>query len=937
MSWLGIGLAAGSWTPMASMAGAALPQLSPSADWDGTEASGFAVLPSDPARTTAKPALHLLTPPGQWFTSTLLVGALAMANDGGSLFDTLGIASVTFHFEGNTVTVSAPRWQAVPTERGTRFYYGWWANLTRIIGLNGYGHLYVEATPRDATMQARVIGPFLYAMQDSEHAGTLSVQPSQAEVAGSRYQSINAAQLYAKNAGWQNYRISLDEAGVYDMTANDNPNFNAQKGWCEIVAGVAGVSLGKTAYVDDAGAQMQANRSRIRLRGSNLTFDLKNVIEFVAEDMWLDGITVTTSDPAGRNELLRGRSPDQKGWRFAGTGVAWMTEVDVTDCSGGAYGKVQLVRGGTGTDMTYDIFGDAECVVFHTVNGHRGAIWTDDNPGVVVQYTGAETTATLSKTGSSINNPNECTFTARWGANTATFASGLNEEFYTGASGDGYTVQDFADWINGLPDWTATLESGANPDFACAVLGPYGTQGELFDSFDSYANDSIDVKTAPVPLAVTFNRHSDYYQQANGIKENRIYAWNRAIDIETQNFFASPTLTAGAAGILDSFFVGNAIYNNPVAATYYDPDEASSQFGRGTGCDMSHVVFAHNSMNQRVIIRNDSANNTADAYCLFANSVIESFVWGGGNVLEDIEIKNLHLFAGAIPPSNSTGVVVGGDETDLFEDAAAGDFTPAGDLLDEGFTPVLPTDYHRDTFISGEDIGDAAGAVRAASGEGIALYVPPPPSSDPVADLLALLDAIPGGKSELWDLTTASDTSPGAFGGVWTCVGESANANVLGQTESNPNRRPLVTAGGAVFDSAARGHVEHVIAGGTFSVFMAITLDPASTAGTLLSDQLANNVANYTDGSATSLSSAVQVDGVAVSTLNELHDALKAGGTEKVLAILGVDFTGDTELIIGRSSASLVGQVRRVVVVAERDFPDNLESVRTLAASAAIR
>lgn len=936
MSWLGIGLTAGSRTPLGVMAGnVPLPTLAPSLAWTGVEGSGFTAAPIDPTRTTAKPGLHLLTPPGQHFTSTLLVGVIAMANDGGSLLETLGIASVTFHFEGGTATVTQPKWQAVETERGTRLYYGWWTNLKKVIGLNGFGNLYIEATPRDVTMQSRVIGPFLYGMQDSVYGGTLSVQPSQAVVAGSRYQSIVDAMTYAKTQGWQNYRVSIDEPGIYDFGDDLNNSSQTQKGWCEVVASVSGVAIGKTAYTTDSDARMIPNRSPIRLRGSNMTFDLKNVVEFaLGEGMgWLDGITVTTRDPAGRNEVLRGRSPDQKGWRF--NGHPWMTECAISE-SGGTCSQARLVRGCSLSNMTYDIFGDTECVVFTSVNNHRGGIWTADNPGIVVHYTGAEPTATLSRTGSSINNPDDALFTATWGANTATFACGAAESYYTGATGDGYSLQDLHDWINSLPGFSATFEAGANPDMGCFAVAPYQTLGNNFDSNDSFAGESIDVKTAPVPLSVTFNRHSDYYQQANGIKENRMLAFNRAVDIEAQNFFASPTLFNGEteAGVWDTFFVGNAIYDNPIAADYYDPAESSSQFGRGTGASLSHLVFAHNSMNQRVIIRNDSNNNTADAYTMFANNVIANFIWGGGNVLGNITLKNLHLFTGSVPPSNSTNVVIGGDETTLFADAAAGDFTPAGALLNEGFVPTLSTDFSRNPFIIGEGIGDAAGAVRAASGQGIAIYVPPPPSADPVADLLAAFNAVTGGKSDLYEMADATDTDATGFGGVWSLTGQSANTNTLGQTETNPNRRPDITAGGAVFDGVARSHVEQVIAGGTFSVFMSITLDSASVTGTLLSDQAATSLANYADGNNNSLPFLTQVDGSNISTQNELHDVLKAGGGEKTLAILGADFSGDTELIIGRASGSLVGTVRRVIIIADADFPDNLTEVRSLATQA---
>ena len=61
--------------------------LEPSAGWNGTAATGFGgaygAVPTDPTRTTAKPALRLLVPPGQRFTDTLVVGVAAAANNAG--------------------------------------------------------------------------------------------------------------------------------------------------------------------------------------------------------------------------------------------------------------------------------------------------------------------------------------------------------------------------------------------------------------------------------------------------------------------------------------------------------------------------------------------------------------------------------------------------------------------------------------------------------------------------------------------------------------------------------------------------------------------------------------------------------------------------------------------------------------------------------------
>ncbi|MEO1475295.1 MAG: hypothetical protein AAFS13_02850 [Pseudomonadota bacterium] len=928
MSWTGIGhIISSSLPPLNGAQGVGPPPLlRPSAQWTGTESSGFeGQEPVDPVRTTAKPGLHLLTPDRQHFSDTLDVGALAMANDGGSLFDSLGIERVVFHFEGRSVNVVAPSWRTILTARGPQTYFGFWARLARpSAGLQGIGQLYIEAIARDPTMQSRVIGPYQFGLRDEPYDGTLSVQPSQPEVVGERYQSIVNAIAYAKSESWINYRVTIDESGLYDIGDEPSANANDQPGWCEIIAVAPDVSIGKAGYTTDADARILPARTPIRFRGSNLTFDLKNVndINSASGNIWCDGINITTTDPLGRNERRRGVWPAQRGSRFGED--PYLTECEVSDCMS-AGGRCKLIRGGNFTRMTYDIFGDSECVVFTNLTDHAGDFWTADNPGVRIQYTGAEATATLERTGSSINNPNTATFTATWGSNTATFDCGIDETVFAGTQGDGYTVQDFSDWINSLPDWTATVLDPALADCACAVLAPPLTRGENFSA--------IDAKAAPIDLTITFNLHSDYYQQSRGTAENRMFAFNTAVDMEVQTFFVSPA-QPGTDGlpeaVLDNFFVANAMYLSQTASTYYDPETAKTQIGRGTGCALSHLVLAHNSLNQDVVIRNDANNNTADAYCLFTNNVFKAFTWGGGNVLSDVLVKDTILFAGALAPSNSTNIVVTGDVSTLYVDAPNGDFTPAGDLAADGFVPTIPSDINREAYFSDDGQGDAAGAVRITGGEGVSLYAPPDPSQVPVIDLLAAMNSAGPGQSEFYDLTRATDTNPGSFGGLWRCVGQSNTANELTQAENNPNRRPMISSNGAEFASNGRGHVGQAISPGVFDIVMSFTKDNASSSGTLLSDQSNVSRANYADEASTSLPQSVLVDGNPVSTYDALHDAL-SDGSEHVVTIIGADFAGASELIIGRSSGSLVGTVRRVAVLDNADFPTNLADVRSLA------
>ena len=105
-----------------------LPQIRPSAAWDGSPATRFSVVPSDPSRTTAKPAVRLIEPPNQFYTNKLVIGAMAFANDGGTLIG--GIDRVRFHYEGTTLDVIEPSLRSLTHADGSTYScLGYWVEL----------------------------------------------------------------------------------------------------------------------------------------------------------------------------------------------------------------------------------------------------------------------------------------------------------------------------------------------------------------------------------------------------------------------------------------------------------------------------------------------------------------------------------------------------------------------------------------------------------------------------------------------------------------------------------------------------------------------------------------------------------------------------------------------------------------------------------------
>ncbi|MEM8724823.1 MAG: hypothetical protein AAGE86_04785 [Pseudomonadota bacterium] len=887
------------------------PLLAPSAAWDGTEGSGFQTIPNDPERLTAKPALQLITPPKQHFTDTLDVGVLAAANDGGSLYDSLGLSGVTFHLEGNSVTLDAPSLHSFVDVNGEQqTYFGWWVRLRKPPQASGYSHLYVEAIPRDASMQRRVVGPYLFAPQDDLYDGQLSVAPSAPESTGSSYQSIVAAIEYAKSQGWENYLVTLAEPGKYDI-GDSIPTRWDQKGWCNIRAGMPGCSIGKQGYLSDAEAKIVPARSPIRLMGADLTLDFRHVVEIDSFDgnFWCDGITITSSDPRGRYETLRGGPPDQFGWRIDGN--PYFTECEISELSG-VCGQATLVRGCALTNMTYDVFGDVTCAVFNRLTNHRGGFWYRDHPCVEISYSGGEATATIERDGSA--DAGMAKWTARWGANSASFECGNQEAYFLGFAGDGYTFQDLVDWVN---TDLAALDSGwsavlTDPEFAdircCAGSIPDG-KGTGFDAQDT--------ASAPLTIAAMFDRHGDFYQHATGTLENAIIAFNTGVDVQAQLIFISPTAIGGDAAERDLMIIGNAFYLRPGVDGYYDPEANSSQFGR-TNLDASHVVIAHNThANQRWLVRSDNPGFTTDPYCLFANNVASALVFAGPP-LPGLTIDALHLHGGSTKPSGATRVAFGGDAGSLFADPANGDFTPSAELLSSGFEPILPSDLTGAQFpelsAPGAIAIEASAFMESTGGSG---------STDPEGDLIALINAA-GGQSSFHDYTNA------AAGAPWTSSDSSALGN--DHTQSVNSRKPAVDAAGATFDGN-NDFVLQTISGGTFTIAMAVAVNDPSDPGVFVSDNANTTYVQYQAGSGVAHQATVRVDGEVRATRGEVHDAVNGAG-EVVILMEGLDLAGRSQLRVGRGSGTMNATVRRVAVIDEAAFPSNLQQVRQLAADA---
>lgn len=656
--------------------------IAPTSDWNGAAASGFITTPSDPVRTTAKPALQLMVPDAQRFTDRLVVGALAFANADGTLVG--GVDRVRFTFEGTVADVVAPSFHTFTDANGVqRSYWGYWVELQKPASVSGVAQLYVEAIPADATMQSRVIGPFEFYPQDTLYDVQLTVTPSAAEVVGSNYQTLGAALSYYRDQQLDSVHIRVTETLTEDLhdTMTSGSGWSGQ-GYC-VVEADAPVTIRKLAFEGDVEAQYRFALFRVCWRGQNITFDMQNIAELRVDEgqvgnMWLDGCRFVNSGGRGAR------------WRGKGRPTSWLvrrapyfTETIISDLPNVVTGA-SLARGVQATNIYGDFAGQQGMVVYNQIdNLDSVADWLRDLPAMDISYTGSEATATLAKSAGNV-------LTASYGSNTSTFNLNNSENRYdlVNAVGfdpltenKGYWPSHVATWLNSLPGWSASVLNNAS------VATALSTPDERGGSFTAQ-----NVKDVTLQLVSCFDFHGDFIQISNFASpthENGIVAFNQGIDHRGQNFWVP-----GNTFVRDFVFVNNAISNIASTGNYGSYLEAGSAL---TNSPHSHVVFAHNTMpTQQLRLDGASDGYDPDAYCLVANNAIMGLSWEAGATVDpELTIKNNVIDSGQTFPSTATGGVIAGDYTSKFAGSLTGDFTPAGALLTNLKVPITPVGFSR--------------------------------------------------------------------------------------------------------------------------------------------------------------------------------------------------------------------------------------------------
>lgn len=643
----------------------ATPRLLPSPQWNGVAGSGFASLPVDPQRLTAKPAMRLVVPPDQFFTQATFVGVVAGANHQGSLLDNMGLAGVMVHYEGNRRLIAEPTWHSYHDANGTeRSCFGWWAQLLHD-GRTGDGEVYFEAIPLDPAMQRRVIGPFRFYPAHSLHDCELSVIPGAGAIAGSSYPTIGDALAYLAASNAQNPRITIRGGGTIDMEAGPPAPYKG-KGYCTIVAEES-VTIGRSGFTTEAAAILRTRYDGLRFCGANITIDARHISSIYQEDPagrqhWLDGITIVNS--AGRNAMWR--SAPRKLSQFV-RNAPWFTECVIDGLPNAANGA-SLVRGCWLKNGYHDVASDAACVVHTRTADWDSSFWSSDVPAMTVSYAGPEATATLELAGG--NEAATRTFTARWGNNSATFTIGTSETME--ASGN-YLVSHVANWLGGLgAGFTANVLDNTRRAAACSLAGMAGREFT-----------EQNVKDTTLQIVTQFDVHSDWHQQNNGrIAENCVLAHNISTGLVTQNIFLTAT-----GGARDFLIFNNAFDNKTLTGTYNSYTSISSQLAFAK----SHVVIAHNSMASQALGLRGDQSYADDGWCLIANNSLRDLAWPGTRNGTG-RITDNHLQEGALGIALGLGTFTGGTREQNFIDSAVGNFAARSALHATQRAPVVALD-----------------------------------------------------------------------------------------------------------------------------------------------------------------------------------------------------------------------------------------------------
>ncbi|MEM7703265.1 MAG: sialate O-acetylesterase [Pseudomonadota bacterium] len=664
------------------------PTITTGSSWDGAAGSGFITPPADPARTTAKPVLRLIEPPHQHFTDTLTVGAAAMANNSGTLIG--GVAAVRFYFEDDTpLEVATPSFRTLTRVDGSTYEcLGYWVDLQKPSSAQGAAQLYIEAVPTDATMQNRVIGPFLYYPSAVQHDFQTTVG-----TAGD-HTTFNAAKEAARNSGAANPLIELLDDGDYALSQG-GPGY-IPTGYLT-VRPAPGVSA---RFTLGAGNEAVWDQNIGRLWLEDIAIDLDTIAAIKTQGGAGQVLKRCRAERAGGRQLWFKNTPPDS---YFVEGPAYLLEC-YTD---GVYevGDANALMRGTINERGFgDITSSCPATLYNTFHDWD---WLDiapvDIPRMTISYSGTGSSVTLSRSfqGSGPQTNRLRIFTLKVDGVTAlTFEAWqfwdrydepVTDDGATPATVRGYEVQHFVEALNAVPEFSATLQ---NNDVAARALNLQGS-----DDNADFGDTEIISGDGSYDLIADIDLHAGAISGNTG--ENRIHLFDQITDFNDSllwNYSQNP-------GYKDVIIAGCVIGQGG------DPVVGSNNL---IANDYSHVVFVHNSVRgQNVFLGRSTGTTSWDSYCLFSNNASPTL--GDNSNTNQVQGANNHLAADTIVSSNFTGTIVAGSTASWFPNADQRDFSAAGELAANPKPPTMVYDLNASVRSNPSSVGAVSSAVNSSS------------------------------------------------------------------------------------------------------------------------------------------------------------------------------------------------------------------------------
>lgn len=609
----------------------------PGGAWNGTAQSGYSGSPPTLTGTTygnrleytnmlgtVCPITHFLHPAvsDEMFTDdyTVVMSAFAAAAGGGVVG---GVASVDFFVEGTTTNVTTLGVYQLPAYGGgTVPVLGYAITLDHsAFALSGGVDIYARANPSLAGVTARTIGPMrLY--RKTGYDKVIDIDPGQAVVTGSRYQTVQGAWSYINtnfvtNQHWQLRNIADGEVNVDVVGFTTSGTQITKRGQIVIDANGHTCTIRKTSWTDTTGSDMRPGMNGIVWLGYK--FDATNVGTYYVEgntrlhvfrncEIYSSGPDELPGNP---NHLLPGGPGVGKTGRFF---QLLRTFVSLEACyvhDIGADDLTTLVQIGCRIE---DIAGDSVnsggagngpyIVVGNRYKRISGKPLANRLPSISVAYAGAGT-PTIDITGGHDGSGRAVVLKVNGTAVKTVQAS------TTVASGN-YNNQDAVNDINAFGSgWSATL------------LDDTRRFASIGHSSGTFPTSTVSGLTLPCTLSTAFDIHCDGFQLVSTVDHENVISMNNMwVDCEAQmKFWTSSNNVWNVADI----------QNGRQYLAFGGLNDPTIQQSAESGARYHSLSVNNTNANQRWGITHDTGNTT-DAFCRFVGNVATIFESGASAV-----------------------------------------------------------------------------------------------------------------------------------------------------------------------------------------------------------------------------------------------------------------------------------------------------------------